>query len=85
MNMTNNKWREDLDLVVEKNLNELILETKEFDYAISQSKDKSKAQIWTALALINMKLNKLIHEKKTYDKKISKEEVDSIVKTLEKL
>lgn len=83
--MANNKWREELDLIVEKNLNELILETKEFDYAINQSSNKSKAQIWTALALINMKLNKLIHDKKPYDKKISKEEVESIVKTLEKL
>lgn len=83
--MSDLKWRDDLDLIVDKSLNELILETKEFDYAIKKSKNKSKAQLWTALALINMKLNKILHEKQDYQKKLSTEEINSIVSTLEKL
>lgn len=79
-----NEWREGLDLLIEQNLNELIKETKEYDYAISKSKDKSKAQIWVALALINNKLNTIIN-KKDYNKKIPKKEMDKILDTLEKL
>lgn len=78
------KWREELDLLIEQNLNELIKETKEYDYAISKSKDKSKAQIWIALAIINSKLNSVL-AKKEYKKKIPKEEMDRILDTLEKL
>ena len=70
------KWREDLDLIVNKSLNELILETKEFDYAIRNSKNKGKAQLWVALSLINMKLNRILHEKKDYEKKLTQEEID---------
>ena len=83
--MTNNKWRDDLEHVIEQNLNELIKETKEYDHAIRQAKDKSKAQLWVALAIINHKLNQLNVENKDYKKKIPKEELNNILDTLEKL
>jgi len=83
--MKETDWRFDLDLLVEQNLNDLIKETKEFDYAIKKSKDKSKAQMWVALAIINNKLNRLLVKEKTYEKKLSKNELDKILNTLEKL
>lgn len=83
--MADKKWRKNLDLLVDKSLNDLIMETKEFEYAIKESKNKSKAQIWTALALINLKLNKILQEKKTYEKKLTQTEIEEIVSTLEKL
>lgn len=83
--MTSNKWRKDLDLLTEKNLKELILETKEFDYAISKARDRGKAQIWVALALINTKLNKILVQDKKYLSKIEKKELDKILNTLETL
>lgn len=82
--MADKNWREDLDLVIEQNLNELVKETKEYDFAIKEAKNKSKAQIWVALAIINNKLNQII-TKKNYKKKIPKEELKKIIKTLEKL
>lgn len=82
--MADKKWRKNLDNVIEQNLNELIKETKEFDYAIFKSKNKSKAQIWIALALINNKLNNILNEKK-YKKKLTNNELNSIIKTLENL
>jgi hypothetical protein len=83
--MSKQNWRDEVDLIIEKNLNELIKETKEYDYALSKAKDKSKAQIWLALALLNHKINQLKIEDKKYEKKISEEELDKILKTLEKL
>lgn len=82
--MKQQNWREELDLIIEQNLNELIKETKEHDYAIKKSKDKSKAQIWVAMALLNHKINQLSIQKE-YQNKISKEELDNILKTLEKM
>ena len=78
------KWREELDLLIEQNLNELIKETKEYDYAISKAKNKGKAQIWVALAIINNKLNTIIN-KKEYSRKIPDKEIKEIMETLEKL
>lgn len=84
--MSDKKWRNDLDLVIEQNLNELILETKEYNYAIRNAKDKSKAQMWVALAIINSKLNSLsINASGKPKSKIPKKEMDSILKTLETL
>jgi len=83
--MTDSKWRKELDILINENLNELINETKEFDYAIVKAKDKSKAQMWIALALINSKLNKLLIEKSKYKNKLEKEEINDILKKLEKL
>lgn len=83
--MKDNNWRLDLDLLIEQNLNDLIKETKEYDYAIKKSTDKSKAQIWIALAIINNKLNRLLVKEKTYEKKLSKDELNKILNTLEKL
>lgn len=83
--MSDNKWRDELDKLIEENLNELVKSTKEFDYAISKSKDKSKAQIWVALALLNDKINQITMKDKKYDKKIPKEEIDKILETLEKM
>ena len=83
--MVDKKWRDDLDLLVEKNLNELIKETKEFDYAISKANNKSKAQLWVALALINSKLNKILVQENKTKKKLSKDELNSIVKALESM
>lgn len=84
-NMSDIKWRDELDLLIEKNLNELVKSTKEFDYAISKSKDKSKAQIWVALALLNEKINRMSINNTKYDKKISSEEINNIISTLEKM
>lgn len=83
--MADNKWRDQLDKLIEENLNELVKNTKEFDYAIRKSKDKSKAQIWVALALLNDKINQITMKDKKYDKKIPKEEIDKILETLEKM
>ena len=78
-------WRLELEKVIDENLNELIKETKEYDGAIRLAEDKSKAQIWVALAIINYKLNVLMNDKKDYKSKIPKEELNDILKTLEKL
>lgn len=81
--MVNQDWRENLELVVEQNLNEIIKETKDYDYAIKQAKDKSKAQIWIALALLNSKINQLDMSKNKTKAKIPKKELNKIIKTLE--
>jgi hypothetical protein len=86
-------WRNDLPLALNESINNLIKETKEYSYAINNAKDRSKAQLWVALALINNKLNNRkdsdnITEslnQKEYKKKIPKEEMDTILKTLETL
>ncbi len=83
--MAQQSWRYDLDLLIEQNLAELIKETKNYDFAIQKAKDKSKAQMWVALAIINNKLNKLMIEKEEYNTKIPKEELNTIIETLEKL
>ena len=84
--MTKQNWRDDLELVIEQNLKELVKETKEYDYAIKKAEDKSKAQIWVALAIINNKINSLLNENKKNDvKKIPKKELNKIIETLEKL
>lgn len=83
--MSKRDWRSDLDLVINENLKELIRETKQYNSAISKAKDKSKAQLWVALAILNNKLNHITYEKKGYDKKIPDEELSKILKTLEKL
>jgi len=83
--MVSKKWRNDLDLLIEENLNELIKETKDFDYAICKAKNKSKAQMWVAMAIINNKLNKLLVTNKKYEKKLSDDEIKKILNTLEKL
>ncbi|MDA3855284.1 MAG: hypothetical protein PF569_03430 [Candidatus Woesearchaeota archaeon] len=83
--MNDNDWRVDLEIVVEQNLSELIKETKEYDYAVKKAKDKSKAQIWVALAILNHKINQLNVNKKNYKSKIPKDELNKILETLEKL
>jgi len=71
--------------ISDKNLSELITETKEFDYAICRARNKSKAQMWVALSIINSKLNKLLLEEKKTKPKFEKKEVENILNTLEKL
>jgi len=84
--MSDNDWRKKLDLVVEQNLKELVLETREYNFAIDSAKDKSKAQLWVALAIINKKLNDLSVNLSGKSKaKIPKKEMDDILKTLETL
>jgi len=89
--MANNEWRNNLDLVIDKNLSELIKETKTYSSAIEKSEDKSKAQLWVALAILNHKINHLYSicntddKKKKQSSKISKEELNKILKTLETL
>jgi len=83
--MSDSKWRNKLDILVDKNISELVDETREYDYAIQEAKNKSKAQMWVALAIINSKLNKLMVENKEYKPKLAKKEVSEILKTLEKL
>lgn len=83
--MTDSDWRLDLERVVEQNLGELIRETKEYDYAIKRAKDKSKAQIWVALAILNHKINQQNVMKKGYESKIPRDELTKILETLEKL
>ena len=83
--MTDKDWRKELEPLLEHSLNELIKETKAYDYAIKQSKDKGKAQIWVALAIIYQQLNAERLKEQAYQKKIPKEELDKILKTLEDL
>lgn len=83
--MADNRWRKDLDLLMEENIRELVRETKDYDYAIKKSSNKGKAQMWVALAIINHKLNKLMIESNKYESKIPKDELTKILKTLEKL
>lgn len=81
-----NLWRQNLDLVIDQNLNELIQETKEYDTAIQNAKDKSKAQLWVAIAILNKKINELsIETKGKPQTKIPKKEMDKILETLETL
>ena len=84
--MADSNWRSNLDILIDKNLDELINETLEFNSAISIAKDKSKAQIWVAMAILNSKLNKILLEKGNADKpRLEKKEVDEILRKLEKL
>ena len=83
--MSKNSWRNGIDQVIEQNLKELITETKEYDAEIRQAKDKGKAQMWVAMAIINHKLNQMKFEGKKYDKKIPEKELNNIIETLEKL
>jgi hypothetical protein len=83
--MTNKNWREDLDLVIDENLNDLIKATKHYDSAIRKSKDPAKAQMWVAMALLNAKLNNITVNKKAHENKIPQEELNNIIKTLEQL
>jgi hypothetical protein len=83
--MVDSKWRKELDGVIEENLKELIKETKEFDYAISKAKDKSKAQMWVAMAILNHKINNFLIKNKKYEKKMTSEELDKVLNVLEKL
>lgn len=85
--MSDKKWRKELDLLIENNLNELLIETKEYDYAISNAKNKGKAQLWIALAIINNKLNNIgmNAKNKNYTKKVPRKEIEQILNTLETL
>lgn len=83
--MTDNLWRESLDPLIEENLREILKESREYDYAISKSSDKGKAQLWTAIAVLNHKLNCLKMQNEMYEKKIPEQELGNILKTLESL
>lgn len=78
-------WRKNLDMLINTRLNEILKETKNFDYAISKSKDKSKAQIWIAIALLFDQIKKLETNKKTANKNLSDKEMNKILKIIEKL
>lgn len=80
-----NKWRNDLDILIEENLKQIIAETKEFDSAIKKSKDPGKAQIWVAIALLNHKVKSLEYDNIKHEKKIPKDELDKILKSIESL
>ena len=87
--MNKNNWRDELDMLINKNLDELLVETKEYDYAIKNANDKGKAQMWVALAIINSKLNNILLDKKKSESdsnpKIPKNELKKIIDTLETL
>lgn len=83
--MSDIKWRENLNLIVEESLNEILRETKEHSSAIKKSQDPAKAQIWVAIALLNKKLKDQEIENKKYKSKIPKKELDKILKTLEQM
>lgn len=83
--MSRKNWRNDLDLVVEENIRELIKETKPYDNEIRSAKNRGKAQIWVAMALLNQKINEIEVSKKVSTKKIPQKELDKILKTLENL
>ncbi len=85
MTTKKHEWRKNLDLLIESRLKELIKETKNYDYAIKKSKDKGKAQIWVALALIYDKIKALENKTEKYNKKISEDELNKILKTIENL
>ena len=80
-----NSWRNELDTLINERLNELLRETKNYDYAIKKSNDRSKAQIWVALALIYDKIKVIEKKLDIYNKKIPKDELDKILKIIEDL
>lgn len=82
--MKEKSFRTYLDADIEKNLNEIVKATKKYNFAISKAKDKSKAQIWVAFAILNWKINNL-NINNDSSKKIPKTEMDKILKTLESL
>ena len=61
--MSDKLWRDDLDFDVDYNLDSVICETKKHDDAILKSKDISKAQIWTAISILNKKISDLSNER----------------------
>ena len=81
--MNRKNWRSELDNVINNNIDELIKETKKYDNAIKNSKDKSKAQLWVALAIINSKLNQISLNKTKSSKKLSENEINDILSKLE--
>lgn len=84
--MTKKSWRHELDLLVEENLSELLNETKLYDNAITKSSDKSKAQMWVAMAILNSKLNAILLQnqpEKKIEKKLSEKDLKKLLKALE--
>lgn len=89
--MIETNWRDNLEPSINKSLDNLIKETKQYDYAISQAKDRSKAQLWVALAIVNAKLSnndtsvniKEDNDFLKYKKRIPKKEMEEILNTLE--
>jgi len=85
MGNNDNNWRTELDTLINERLNQLLKETKNYNYAIKKSKDKSKAQIWVALALLYDKIKSIETKAEKYNKKIPKDELDKILKIIEDL
>ena len=82
--MTQKDFINSLDIPIRESLMNLLKETKEYDSSISKADDKSKAQLWVALALLNHKISQ-VNFNTVPKKKIPKEEMDKILKTLETL
>ncbi len=82
--MVQQNWRKELTLDIEESLTQLLRETKEFDSGIKQAGDKSKAQIWVAMAILNNKLNQLIDNSgQKKEKKLSEKDLKKLLKALE--
>lgn len=86
--MEKQNWRKNLDKTIEISLNNLIKETQKHDSAIKNSDDKSKAQIWIGMAILNHKLDLLLNLKAQNNKKSEekkKTEIKPEIKTEKKI
>jgi len=52
-------WRKGLSKDLQYHIERVILESYSHKYAIEQAKDKGKAQLWVALAILNKKIAEL--------------------------
>ena len=82
--MTLTNWRRELDLDIDESLTQLLNETKLYDNAISGAQDKSKAQMWVAMAILNKKLELALgNNDKKEKKKLSEKDLKKLLKALE--
>lgn len=78
-------WKKDLDPVIANRLKELIKETKVYDDSIRKSKDKSKAQLWVALAILYDRIKHLENEESAKETNMSEDELNKVLKIMEDL
>jgi len=76
-------WKDNLDPKLKEHFDELILEVVKEKEAYIEAKDPSKAQLWSAIAILNKKVSDLELELKRLDKKNKVNQ--KLKKSLEKL
>lgn len=53
------EWRDKLPPHLDQEISELVKEVKSYKRAYNSAKSKANAQLWTALAVMNKKLNEI--------------------------